>query len=498
MAIKINITKRERHLSHAAAILFSVLTIMVATPDSNPSYTVYKASVAPEKAVKAQKRAIKPKWKRMDLSSNFNARIMSSFTERAVYPDKINYRIARRLKKRLKKNKYPAPNVHTLAYAIEKRQKVLSNKTEVKFQSEEQELDETWDVSLQKYPLWLTSEFSLTEARYKVNPEIIAQQLVEDPLPFLIIPNDITLTGTSMSGSVLRAHTDGLAMPGYDIDIMETSEKIAESLENGESELAFDLDWREGIVTYSTGDDDDTLTHLGTGRSNFNGSTLARMRNVRKAIRQHVHNVIVEPGEIYSFNETLNGPVSLRNGWSMAKVIYEGDQLRPAPGGGICQASTTTYRAILNSGLPVLDRRSHSLYVSYYKKYGVGIDATIYPGTQDLVFENDTPGPILIQAYDNEDKDAFVKFYGIPDGREVALKGPYFKSNAPEDLLVNERSISRNEIVWEYKVTYEDGTEAENQIVSRYKTLPYSLPTEFVIKEEEDEIATETHASAVD
>ncbi|MDP7247117.1 MAG: VanW family protein [Candidatus Peribacteraceae bacterium] len=492
-------TRRERHLSHATAICLSILTITVAIPDSSPSYSVYKASVSPEFAVEAKKRAPKvSQEKRMDLSSNFNAKIISSFNDRAVYPDTINYRIAKRLKKRLKKNKAPTPNIHTLAYAIDKRQKVLKNKIDVKFTSEENELDEVWDVSLQKYPLWLTSKFSLTEARYKVSPKRIAKQLETDPLLFLVFPNDITLTETSLSGSVLRAHTDGIAMPGYDLDIKKASKKIAKSLENGDEEVSFDLEWREGEVTYDNGDDDGKLTLLGAGRSNFTGSTWSRMRNVRKAIRQHVHNVVVQPGETYSFNETLNGPVNLGNGWSMAKVIYEGDQLRPAPGGGICQASTTTYRAIIDSGLPVVDRRSHSLYVYYYKKYGVGIDATIYPGTQDLTFENDTPGPILIQAYDTEDKDAFVKFYGIDDGREVALKGPYFKSNAPDDLKINDRVMYRNEIVWLYNVTYEDGTSKKNQIVSRYKTLPRSLPTEFVLKEEDDEIAQGTHTSAVD
>jgi|TARA_Y100000310_G_C20688637_1_gene820734 hypothetical protein len=475
------------------------LTITVAIPDSSPSYSVYKASVSPEFAVKAQKRVSKIQWeKRMDLSSNFSAKIMSSFNDRAVYPDKMNYRIAKRLKKRLKKNRAPAPNVHTLAYAIEKRQKVLRSKTEVKFKSEENELDEVWDVSLQKYPLWLASKFSLTEARYKVSSKRIAKQLEADPLPFLVFPNDITLTETSLSGSVLRAHTDGLAMPGYDLDIKKASKKIAKSLENGDEEVSFDLEWREGEVTYDNGDDDEKLTLLGAGRSNFTGSTWSRMRNVRKAIRQHVHNVVVQPGETYSFNETLNGPVSLGNGWSMAKVIYEGDQLRPAPGGGICQASTTTYRAIVNSGLPVVDRRSHSLYVYYYKKYGVGIDATIYPGNQDLTFINDTEGPILIQAYDTEDKDAFVKLYGIDDGREVALKGPYFKSTAPDGMQVKGRSMYSNEIVWIQSVKYPDGNTEENQIVSRYKTVPRSLSTEFVLKEEKDEIVQETHAAAID
>ena len=128
----------------------------------------------------------------------------------------------------------------------------------------------------------------------------------------------------------------------------------------------------------------------------------------------------------------------------------------------------------------------------------MGIDTTIYPGNQDLTFINDTEGPILIQAYDTEDKDAFVKLYGIDDGREVALKGPYFKSTAPDGMQVKGRSMYSNEIVWIQSVKYPDGNTEENQIVSRYKTVPRSLSTEFVLKEEKDEIVQETHAAAID
>ncbi|KKW38159.1 MAG: VanW family protein [Candidatus Peribacteria bacterium GW2011_GWB1_54_5] len=166
----------------------------------------------------------------------------------------------------------------------------------------------------------------------------------------------------------------------------------------------------------------------------------------------------------------------------MAQVIFEGDQLKPAPGGGICQASTTVYRAIVNAGFPVVERRAHSLYVSYYKKYGVGIDATIFPGTQDLTFLNDTEQPLLIQAYD-DGYEAVVNFYGTPDGRTVELQGPYFSTNAPEGMLINDRQVMKNEIVWIQRVNYADGSVKENLILSRYKELPAYVRNEYAYLE---------------
>jgi vancomycin resistance protein YoaR len=92
---------------------------------------------------------------------------------------------------------------------------------------------------------------------------------------------------------------------------------------------------------------------LSTGRSNFKGSGAGRKSNVRKALNERVNNIFVPAGAVFSFNDTL-GTVSTGNGWQMALTIFDGVDLRPAPGGGICQASTTVYRAALAAGFPIM------------------------------------------------------------------------------------------------------------------------------------------------
>jgi vancomycin resistance protein YoaR len=165
----------------------------------------------------------------------------------------------------------------------------------------------------------------------------------------------------------------------------------------------------------------------------------------------------------------------------MALGIFGGEDLRPVLGGGICQVATTVYRAAVHAGLPITKRANHSLFVTYYEKYGVGLDATIYPGEQDFTFFNDSPHYLLLQAYAEGD-EAVVNVYGTPDGRSVALDGPFLSSNAP-DLMIKDRPIKINEIAWKRSVTYTDGRTAEEVLLSRYKAVPKRLKAEYTLVE---------------
>ena len=161
-------------------------------------------------------------------------------------------------------------------------------------------------------------------------------------------------------------------------------------------------------------------------------------------------------------------------------MIKNGKDLVPIAGGGICQVATTVYRAALNAGLPVTERASHSLYVSYYEKYGVGIDATIFPHSQDLTFVNDTGNYLLVQAYSRE-FEAAVHVYGHSDGRAVTLRGPYFSTSASSVMEQLQRTLRNNEIAWLQTVRSVDGSEATNVIFSRYLEIPRRLRSEYAM-----------------
>jgi vancomycin resistance protein YoaR len=106
----------------------------------------------------------------------------------------------------------------------------------------------------------------------------------------------------------------------------------------------------------------------------------------------------------------------------LPELVIKKGTTTPEYGGGLCQISTTTFRAAVKAGLEITERRNHAYPVKYYNPQGT--DATIYPPHPDLRFKNNTPAYILIQTRIERNK-LYFDFYGSDDGREVVLKGPY-------------------------------------------------------------------------
>ncbi len=168
---------------------------------------------------------------------------------------------------------------------------------------------------------------------------------------------------------------------------------------------------------------------LGEGHSKFSGSAAGRIHNLTLAA-ERTDGVIVPPGGVYSFNESV-GEISGATGYNSAYVIV-GNRTVLGDGGGVCQTSTTMFRAALNSGLPIVTRHPHAYRVRYYElESPIGIDASVYQPTLDFQFKNDTPNYILIQASWNLDEDSLeFKIYGTPDGRKVEISEPVISSES--------------------------------------------------------------------
>ena len=194
-------------------------------------------------------------------------------------------------------------------------------------------------------------------------------------------------------------------------------------------------------------------------------------------MNEKANGVLIPQGSTFSFNATLGGPVTYSTGWYDSLIIVNGKDLEPAPGGGICQSATTVYRAAMSAGLPIVTRKSHSLYVTYYKQFGMGMDATVFPGKQDMRFENDTPGPMILVGSTDDADNAYSTIYGIDDGRAVSLEGPYFGSNHKDPVMG--RTLRGNEVAWVQRVTAADGTVREDLQVAQYSQLPKSVALEF-------------------
>ena len=155
---------------------------------------------------------------------------------------------------------------------------------------------------------------------------------------------------------------------------------------------------------------------LGRGESTYFHSIPTRVHNVNLAASR-INGTLIKPGESFSFNQAV-GEVSGATGYQQAYIIKSG-RTELGDGGGVCQVSTTTFRAALSSGLEITDRRAHAYRVGYYEQdQKAGIDATVYAPNPDLKFLNDTPAYILIQTTnDVENRHLIVDIYGTSDGR---------------------------------------------------------------------------------
>lgn len=269
-------------------------------------------------------------------------------------------------------------------------------------------------------------------------------------------------------GKAVRVEVEGVAEDGAAFPLERNLDLVEEALLAGNSEVRLEIQIVPARILNETGLDLGNLELIGLGRSNFAGSPGGRTVNIQKGLRDRMNNIIVPPGASFSFNDFL-GDLRAADGWKYALGIFGGNNLKPTLGGGLCQVSTTVYRAALNAGLKIIERQSHSLYVKYYKDYGEGLDATIFVGGQDLVFLNDTPSYIFIQSYDDGD-DAYVKIYGTSDGRTVSFDGPYRTHNTPEGKAYKP---AKNEIAWFRTITRPDGTQEQEIIVSRYRVVPH-------------------------
>jgi len=131
---------------------------------------------------------------------------------------------------------------------------------------------------------------------------------------------------------------------------------------------------------------------LGSFTTSVRWRSAAQLHNIARAASA-LDGVVIQPGEVFSFNETVGACTSER-GYVRAPAIIEG-RVEDSPGGGVCQVSSTLYNAALLSGLEMIERQAHSYPVASVPP---GRDATVVFGGTDLRFRNSLPGPITIRA----------------------------------------------------------------------------------------------------
>lgn len=230
-------------------------------------------------------------------------------------------------------------------------------------------------------------------------------------------------------------------------DIISVFSNLEESEKN---EIEFNLNYQsiEPKITNSEVNDLGIKELIGSGTSTFKHSSTTRNINITKG-SSIINRILVAPNETFSFVKSL-GEVSLEAGYAKAYIIRQG-KTELDVGGGICQVSTTLFRAMLNAGLDIIERKAHAYRVSYYEEDSKpGFDATVFIPNPDLSFINDTGHYVLIQSVLNmEDRRLTYEIYGTSDGRKTEISNyrQWGATPPPPDVWIDDPTLPIGKVI---------------------------------------------------
>ena len=182
--------------------------------------------------------------------------------------------------------------------------------------------------------------------------------------------------------------TDG--SDGYGFDIKKAMDELEKAGPGGEVTLTLDVIEPQ----YTKESLQEKLFHdeLASYDSPYNAGLIGRSENLRLACLA-INGYVLKPGETFSFNGVV-GERTAAKGYKEGGVYVGGETVQQL-GGGVCQVASVLYYCTLKSDLEVIARQEHQ-YVPDYIPWGM--DATIYWGSLDYKFRNNTTYPIRILA----------------------------------------------------------------------------------------------------
>lgn len=247
----------------------------------------------------------------------------------------------------------------------------------------------------------------------------LSEEKIKDFLTQLLPVLNVPAENAKFAMENGKATAFSFGNPGRELKINESTKKILDDIiKNGKQEIELEFAEIEPTITTSSAENMGIITLLGKGNSNFAGSPQNRISNIKIGLSK-IQGALIKPGEEFSFNTAL-GEVDEKNGF-LPELVIKKDKLIPEIGGGICQVSTTLFRAAIYSGLEITERYPHAFPVSYYSPQG--FDATVYSPRPDFKFINNTPAYILIQGKISGNTITF-ELYGTNDGRKVIVTKP--------------------------------------------------------------------------
>ena len=299
-----------------------------------------------------------------------------------------------------------------------------------------------------------------------INAEAFAEFLRSLALGLIIIPVDGRFEFNPQTGELVPLSP---SRGGRELNIEKTIEQLEKAIFNRESRLApmvFDYSlprYHDGVSAAALG----IKELVAEATTYYWGSWQNRRTNIAVGAGK-LNGIIIAPGEEFALNHYL-GDITPEAGFVDGAVIFGGRTVTGI-GGGICQVSTTVFRAAFSGGFAITERNSHGYRVGYYEYAGAGpgLDAAIWQPTSDFRFLNNTPYHLLIESEFMGAKDALqFRFYSTRHWRTV-IEPPIIRDivEAPPQTYVENRSLAAGQVrqvdyaadgadVWVYRNVYD-------------------------------------------
>lgn len=337
-----------------------------------------------------------------------------------------------------------------------------------------------WDVSAETVGRWLAFRSTGATGSAEASSGTLECYLDSAEVSATVVPlvkevgkvaKDASFKVASGKVTIVPA-ADGLGLNADDL-----AERLLTALTGaGERTAELPMQRVEAAITTDDAKAMGISTRLSTYTTSYSSGNKPRVNNIH-VLADALDGTLIPPGGVFSFNGAI-GPRTAEKGYQEANAIVNG-QLVPQLGGGVCQIGTTVFNAVFFSGLPVVERRNHSLYISHYPK---GRDATVSWGGPDFKFRNDTENWVLV-ATAHTSSTVTVSLYGTETGYKVTYEtGPFtnivaYKVREIKDAtlpkgtkVVEEKGASGRSVVVTRKVTKNGKVIREDTFKSVYKS----------------------------
>lgn len=261
---------------------------------------------------------------------------------------------------------------------------------------------------------------------------------------------------------------------GKHIDVDDLSNKIKESIDpDPEKVESVTVDLQDYSPSVTSADLSKITGVMSSYSTSFSNSDKGRVENLRISTG-YINGTVLMPGQEFSYNNTI-GETTPERGYKEANT-YVGSEIVPGYGGGVCQVSSTLYRAVIQANIRSTERRNHSMTVSYAKP---GLDATVAAGYIDYKFVNTYDFPIYIQGYLSGNQVVF-NIWGNKEAmggktyelvNEILETYNYGTEEVQDSTLLEGTRVVTSSGANGYKasgylITYENGVQVNKELIS--------------------------------